>query len=121
MNEPLFPCTNALQTPNPPFWTTKTAVPKFPQNGGSTPTRCLDKAVHAQRGGGGEDKKTARDSVREGFQKQGEGTRSIAQMPLRRRGVEQVLHSHTFRRNSHFTPRCSLTTSICRIASASVS
>ena len=53
MNEPLFPCTNALQTPNPPFWTTKTAVPKFPQNGGSTPTPCLDKAVHAQGGGGG--------------------------------------------------------------------
>ena len=49
MNEPLFPCTSALQTPNPPFWTTKTAVPKFPQNGGSTPTPCLDKAVHAQR------------------------------------------------------------------------
>ena len=53
MNEPLFPCTNALQTPNPPFWTTKTVVPKFPQNGGSTPTPCLDKAVHAQGGGGG--------------------------------------------------------------------
>ena len=53
MTEPLFPCTNALQTPNPPFWTTKTAVPKFPQNGGSTPTPCLDKAVHAQGGGGG--------------------------------------------------------------------
>ena len=52
MTEPLFPCTNALQTPNPPFWTTKTAVPKFPQNGGSTPTPCLDKAVHAQGGGG---------------------------------------------------------------------
>ena len=52
MDEPLFPCTNALQTPNPPFWTTKTAVPKFPQNGGSTPTPCLDKAVHAQGGGG---------------------------------------------------------------------
>ena len=52
MTEPLFPCTNALQTPNPPFWTTKTVVPKFPQNGGSTPTRCLDKAVHAQGGGG---------------------------------------------------------------------
>ena len=51
MNEPLFPCTNALRTPNPPFWTTKTAVPKFPQNGGSTPTPCLDKAVHAQGGG----------------------------------------------------------------------
>ena len=49
--EPLFPCTNALQTPNPPFWTTRTAVPKFPQNGGSTPTPCLDKAVHAQGGG----------------------------------------------------------------------
>ena len=48
MNEPLFPCTNALQTPNPPFWTTKTAVPKFPQNSGSTPTPCLDKAVHVQ-------------------------------------------------------------------------
>ena len=53
MNEPLFPCTNALQTPNPPFWTTKTAVPKFPQNGGSTPTPCLDKAAHAQGRGGG--------------------------------------------------------------------
>ena len=53
MNEPLFPCTNALQTPNPSFWTTKTAVPKFPENGGSTPTLCLDKAVHAQGGGGG--------------------------------------------------------------------
>ena len=53
MDEPLFPSTNALQTPNPPFWTTKTAVPKFPQNGGSTPTPCLDKAVHAQGGGGG--------------------------------------------------------------------
>ena len=52
MNEPLFPSTNALQTPNPPFWTTKTTVPKFPQNGGSTPTPCLDKAVHAQGGGG---------------------------------------------------------------------
>ena len=52
MNEPLFPSTNALQTPNPPFWTTKTTVPKFPQNGGSTPTLCLDKAVHAQGGGG---------------------------------------------------------------------
>ena len=52
MDEPLFPCTNALQTPNPPFWTTKTAVPRFPQNGGSTPTPCLDKAVHAQGGGG---------------------------------------------------------------------
>ena len=51
MTEPLFPCTNALQTPNPPFWTTKTAVPKFPQNGGSTSTLCLDKAVHAQGGG----------------------------------------------------------------------
>ena len=51
MNEPLFPCKNALQTPNPPFWTTKTAVPKFPQNGGSTPTPRLDKAVHAQGGG----------------------------------------------------------------------
>ena len=54
MDEPLFPCTNALQTPNPPFWTTKTAVPKFPQNGGSTPTPCLDKAVHAQGGRGRE-------------------------------------------------------------------
>ena len=53
MTEPLFPCTNALQTPNPPFWTTKRAVPKFPQNGGSTSTPCLDKAVHAQGGGGG--------------------------------------------------------------------
>ena len=53
MTEPLFPCTNAPQTPNPPFWTTKTAAPKFPQNGGSTPTPCLDKAVHAQGGGGG--------------------------------------------------------------------
>ena len=51
-NWPLFPCTSALQTPNPPFWTTKTAAPKFPQNGASTPTPCLDKAVHAQRGGG---------------------------------------------------------------------
>ena len=51
--EPLFPCTTALQTPNPPFWTTKTAVPKFPQNGGSTPSLCLDKAMHAQGGGGG--------------------------------------------------------------------
>ena len=29
----------------------KTAVLKFPQNGGSTPTPCLDKAVHAQGGG----------------------------------------------------------------------
>ena len=48
MTEPLFPYTNTLQTPNPPFWTTKTAVPKFPQNGGSTPTPCLDKAVHAR-------------------------------------------------------------------------
>ena len=52
MTEPLFPCTNALQTPNPSFWTTKTAVPKFPQNGGSTPTPCLDKDAHAQGGGG---------------------------------------------------------------------
>ena len=52
MTEPLFPCKNAAQTPNPPFWTTKTAVPKFPQNSGSTPTPCLDKAVHAQGGGG---------------------------------------------------------------------
>ena len=26
---------------------------KFPQNSGSTPTPCLDKAVHAQMGGGG--------------------------------------------------------------------
>ena len=48
MTEPLFPYTNTLQTPNPPFWTTKTAVPKFTQNGGSTPTPCLDKAVHAR-------------------------------------------------------------------------
>ena len=53
MTEPLFPCTSALQTPNPPFWTTKTVVPKFPQNGGSTPSLCLDKAVHAQGGAGG--------------------------------------------------------------------
>ena len=52
MNEPLFPCTNALQTPNPPFWTTKTVVTKFSQKGASTPTPCLDKAVHAQGGGG---------------------------------------------------------------------
>ena len=48
MTEPLFPCTNALQTPNPPFWTTKTVVPK---TGGSTPSLCLDKAVHAPGGG----------------------------------------------------------------------
>ena len=53
MTKPLFPYTNTLQTPNPPFWTTKTAVPKFPQNGGSTPSLCLDKAVHVQRGGEG--------------------------------------------------------------------
>ena len=52
MTEPLFPCTNTLQTPNPPFWTTKTVVPKFPQNSGSMPTPCLDKAVHAQGGRG---------------------------------------------------------------------
>ena len=52
MTEPLFPCTNTLQTPNPPFWTTKIAVLKFPQNSGSTRAPCLDKAVHAQRGGG---------------------------------------------------------------------
>ena len=52
MDEPLFPCTNTLQTPNPPFWTTKTVVRKLPQNGSSTPTRCLDKAVHAQGWGG---------------------------------------------------------------------
>ena len=52
MTEPLFPCTIAVQTPNPPFCAIKTAVPKFPQNGGSTPTPCLDKAVHAQGGGG---------------------------------------------------------------------
>ena len=35
-----------------PFWTTKTAVLKFPQSSGSTPTPCLDKAVHAEGGGG---------------------------------------------------------------------
>ena len=52
MTEPRFPCTNALQIPNPPFWTTKTAVSKFPQSDGSTPTPCSDKAVHAQGGGG---------------------------------------------------------------------
>ena len=51
MTEPLFPCASA-QTRNPPFWTTTTAVPKFPQNGGSTPTPCLDKAVHVQGGRG---------------------------------------------------------------------
>ena len=52
---PSFPVQTlyALQTPNPPFWTTETAVPKFPQNGGSMPTPCLDKAVHAQEGEGG--------------------------------------------------------------------
>ena len=52
MTEALFPSSSALHTPNPPFWTTKTAVPKFPQNGDSTPTPRLDKAVHAQGGGG---------------------------------------------------------------------
>ena len=51
MDEPLFPCTNTLHTTNPPFWTTKTGVLNLPQNGGSTPTPCLDKAVHAQGGG----------------------------------------------------------------------
>ena len=32
----------------------KNSGPKFPQNGGSTPTPCLDKAMHAQRGGAGD-------------------------------------------------------------------
>jgi hypothetical protein len=53
MTEPLFPCTRALQTPNPPFWTTKTVVSKISQNGGSKPTPCFDKAVHAKAWGGG--------------------------------------------------------------------
>ena len=52
MNEPLFPCTNALQTPNPPFWTTKTAVPKFPQNGGCAHP-VLRQGRACARGGGG--------------------------------------------------------------------
>ena len=52
MTELLFPCTNTLQTPNPPFWTTKTAIPKFPQNGGSTPTPVLRQGRACARGGG---------------------------------------------------------------------
>jgi hypothetical protein len=59
-----FPCTNTLPTPNPPFWTTKTAVAKFPQNSGSTRTLRLDKAVHAH---------DTRDSKRVGEPSDGDG------------------------------------------------
>ena len=38
--------------PHPICGTTNTLVPKIPENSGSTPTACLDKAVLAQGGGG---------------------------------------------------------------------
>ena len=51
MNKLPFPSTNASQTPNPAFGTTKNSgLKKKLENSGSTPTPCLDKAELAQRG-----------------------------------------------------------------------
>ena len=53
MTQPFFPCTISAQSRNNEFLTIKTVVRKPHQNNGHTGSSCLDKAVLAQRGGGG--------------------------------------------------------------------
>ena len=53
MTQPFFPCTISAQSRNNEFLTIKTVVRKTHQNNGHTGSSCLDKAVLAQRGGGG--------------------------------------------------------------------
>ena len=54
MTQPFFPCTISAQLRNDEFLTIKTVVRKTHQNNGHTGSSCLDKAVLAQEGGGGE-------------------------------------------------------------------
>ena len=53
MTQPFFPCTISAQSRNNEFLTIKTVVRKTHQKNGHTGSSCLDKAVLAQRGGGG--------------------------------------------------------------------
>ena len=53
MKQPLFPSTIGTQTRLAYFLTVKAVVTKFGKSDGQTGSRCLDKAVLAQRGGGG--------------------------------------------------------------------
>ena len=52
MKQPLFPSTIGTQSRFAYFLTAKAVVRKFGKSDGQTGSRCLDKAVLAQRGGG---------------------------------------------------------------------
>ena len=53
MKQPLFPSTIGTQSRFAYFLTVKAVVRKFGTSDGQTGSRCLDKAVLAQGGGGG--------------------------------------------------------------------
>ena len=53
MKQPLFPSTIGTQSRFAYFLTIKAVVKKFGKSDGQTWSRCLDKAVLAQKGGGG--------------------------------------------------------------------
>ena len=52
MTQPLFPSTIGTQSRFANFLTVKAVVRKFGKSDSQTGSRCLDKAVLAQRGGG---------------------------------------------------------------------
>ena len=60
MTQPLFPSTSGTQSRFAYFLTVKAVVRKFGKSDGQTGSRCLDKAVLPQGGGGGT---TVRQSI----------------------------------------------------------
>ena len=108
MNEPLFPCTNPLQTPNPPFWTTKNGGPKISSKRRFNAHPVLRQGRACARGGGGYSQFiTIRSCIIRSIQ--GEVWRPhpchTARNPLVAHCARAHTNTHTHAHTHHFCPK----------------